>query len=217
MEVLRQYADVYEKAAASLGLENKPDLNVLLGMPGVISQSVETQALDAEFESVLQAALKECMAVFNECREREGGKLAEEMMLELADVERAAAEIKMLRAAVLPAFQERLRDKLSELLGGSGIAESRIVEECALLADRSDIQEEITRLAVHCLELRRILNGGGSIGKQIDFLLQEMNREGNTILSKSSTSGDAGLKITGHGLVVKANIERIREQALNLE
>jgi uncharacterized protein (TIGR00255 family) len=86
-----------------------------------------------------------------------------------------------------------------------------------VLADRSDIQEELTRLTVHAIELHRILNGGGAVGKQIDFLLQEMNRETNTILSKSATAGDAGIKITGHGLAVKANIERIREQALNLE
>jgi uncharacterized protein (TIGR00255 family) len=135
----------------------------------------------------------------------------------LDEVERAAIAIKELRIGALPAFQLRLQEKLGELLNGSAVPESRIIEECAMLADRSDIQEELTRLTVHAAELHRILDGGGPIGKQIDFLLQEMNRETNTILAKSSSAGDAGLKITGFGLAVKANIERIREQALNLE
>jgi uncharacterized protein (TIGR00255 family) len=217
LDTLKLHADVFQKAAESLGLDSKPDLNVLLTLPGVISQNMETQELGPEFEGVLLSALNDCTAEFNDCRQREGGKLAEQMLSELGEVEKAAAEIKALRATVLPAFQQRLQEKLRELLNGSGIADSRILEECAVLADRSDIQEELTRLTVHAIELHRILNGGGAVGKQIDFLLQEMNRETNTILSKSATAGDAGIKITGHGLAVKANIERIREQALNLE
>ncbi len=216
-EALKQYAEAFEKAATTLGLESKADLNTLLTLPGVISQSTETQELGPEFEGLLIAALKECADTFNECREREGRKLADDMLSELADVEKATAEIRALRATVLPAFQQRLQEKLRELLSGSSISDARIMEECAVLADRSDIQEELTRLTVHAAELRRILDAGGAVGKQIDFLLQEMNRESNTVLAKSSTAGDAGLKITGHGLAVKANIERIREQALNLE
>jgi uncharacterized protein (TIGR00255 family) len=217
IDTLKQHADVFQKAAESLGLDSKPDLNVLLTLPGVFSQNAEAQELGPEFEAVLLDALTACAAEFNDCRQREGAKLAEDMLVELREAEKAAAGIKALRATVLPAFQQRLVDKLRELLNGSGIADSRIMEECALLADRSDIQEELTRLSVHALELRRILDGGGAIGKQIDFLLQEMNRETNTILSKSASAGDAGLKITGHGLSIKANIERVREQALNLE
>lgn len=216
-DALKQHAELFQKAAESLGLDSKPDLNVLLTLPGVISQVAETQELGSESEALLLSALSDCAAAFNDCRQREGGKLAEDMRLELCEVEKAAGEIKALRMTVLPAFQQRLLEKLRELLNGSGIADSRIMEECALLADRSDIQEELTRLAVHAMELHRILDVGGAIGKQIDFLLQEMNRETNTILSKSAIAGDSGLKITGHGLSIKANIERIREQALNLE
>jgi uncharacterized protein (TIGR00255 family) len=215
---LKQYAEVFRSAAASLGLDDKPNLNVLLALPGVMSsQASEAEELGAEFEGVMLSSLLECVGLFNECRNREGDKLAEDMLNELRDVERATAEIKQQRAVVLPAFQKRLREKLSELLNGSGIADARILEECAVLADRSDIQEEVIRLAVHAGELQRILSGGGAIGKQIDFLLQEMNRETNTILAKSSNAGDPGLKITALALAVKANIERIREQALNLE
>jgi uncharacterized protein (TIGR00255 family) len=85
------------------------------------------------------------------------------------------------------------------------------------LADRSDIQEELTRLTVHAGEVRRILEEGGEVGKKLDFLLQEMNREANTTLSKTSGIGDVGLTITNLGLAIKTNVERMREQALNLE
>jgi uncharacterized protein (TIGR00255 family) len=217
-DALKQYAELFRNAAASLRLDNQPDLNALLTLPGVINtQTSESQDLGPEFESLVLSSLSECIGGFNRCREREGAKLAEDMLSELSDVERATAEIRNLRAGILPAFQQRLQEKLRDLLQGSGIADSRIVEESAVLADRSDIQEEVTRLTVHSSELRRILTGGGAVGKQIDFLLQEMNRETNTMLAKSSNAGDPGLKITALALAIKANIERIREQALNLE
>jgi uncharacterized protein (TIGR00255 family) len=110
-----------------------------------------------------------------------------------------------------------LRERLCSLLGDQALPPSRLVEEAAVLADRSDIQEELTRLEVHSRELRRMLDVGGEVGKRLDFLLQEMNREANTILSKSSAIGDSGLSITNAGIGIKANVERMREQALNLE
>lgn len=217
-DTLLQYAELFRNAATALDLDNRPDLNALLTLPGVITdQSAEALELEPGFESLLLAALAECIGTFNDCRSREGVKLAEDMLSELQDVQQAAAEVKELRATILPSFHQRLQDKLRELLGGSNIPDSRIVEESAVLADRSDIQEEITRLSVHSAELQRILGAGGAIGKQIDFLLQEMNRETNTMLAKSSNAGDAGLRITTLALAIKANIERIREQALNLE
>ncbi len=218
LEALKQYAATMQEAAGALRLKYQPDLNALLTLPGVISsQSSEAPELGTEFERHLLTALAECIGLFNQCRDREGVKLMADILNELADVERATAEIKNLRAGILPAFQQRLQEKLRELLSDSGIADSRIVEEAALLADRSDIQEEVTRLSVHCAELHRILVTGGAVGKQIDFLLQEMNRETNTTLAKSSNAGDSGLTITSLALAIKANIERIREQALNLE
>lgn len=218
IDALKQYAEVFKSAAAALGVDSKPDLNALLGLPGVVAtQSTEAEELGPECEAEVLAALGDCIGTFNECRVREGAKLTEDMLKELGEVQKATAEVRELRATILPALQQRLEEKLRELLAGTSVGEARIVEESAILADRSDIQEEITRLSVHSGELERILTGGGAVGKQIDFLLQEMNREANTMLAKSSNAGDAGMKITGLGLAVKANIERIREQALNLE
>lgn len=215
--VLKQYAEWFRSAASELGLDDKPDLNRLLTMPGVMSQSIEPTELNADFEQVVLETLTECIDQFNACRNREGAKLGEDILNGLAEVERATGQIKNIRDEVLPAFQQRLHERLSELLRGTHVSEARIIEEAAILADRSDVQEELTRLTVHASELRRILAAGGAVGKQIDFLVQEMNRETNTTLAKSSNAGDAGLKITALALAVKANIERIREQALNLE
>ena len=125
--------------------------------------------------------------------------------------------VERIRAEALPHFHEKLRQKLSALLGEAGISESRLVEEAALLADKSDVQEELVRLDVHTEELRRGFESGGEIGKRLDFLLQEMHRETNTILSKTSGIGEAGLTITNRALGIKAKIEKIREQVLNLE
>ena len=93
----------------------------------------------------------------------------------------------------------------------------RLVQEAAILADRSDVTEEIHRLAIHSRDLTDLLNKGSEIGKKLDFLMQEMGRETNTVLSKTSGAGDLGLRITDLGIAVKAEIERIREQSLNLE
>jgi uncharacterized protein (TIGR00255 family) len=92
-----------------------------------------------------------------------------------------------------------------------------LAQEAAMLAERSDIGEELARLKIHSGELAALLEAGGEVGKKLDFLLQEMNRETNTILSKTNGAGEAALKITSRALEVKASIEKIREQSLNLE
>jgi uncharacterized protein (TIGR00255 family) len=216
-EVLKQYADAFRAASTELRIEAPPDLNLLLGLPGVLNGASEAKQLDAGFQPELLAALEECVISLNECREREGKELAAAILSELTDIEAATRQILELRAQALPQFHQRLKEKLSELLGSTSISDVRLAEEAAILADRSDIHEELTRLAVHAQELRRIVEKGGLIGKPLDFLLQEMNRETNTTLSKNAGVGEVGLKITSLALAVKANIERIREQALNLE
>jgi uncharacterized protein (TIGR00255 family) len=219
-EVLKSYVAAFRAAAEELHLDSKPDLNVLLTMPGVAgigNNGGDSKSLDSTFEPILLAALGECIDGLNAVREREGNELRKALICELLQIEQARTEISGLREQAMPAMLQRLREKLSELLNGAGITEARLAEEAAILADRSDVEEELTRLAIHTQELRRIVEAGGAVGKPLDFLLQEMNRETNTTLSKSSGAGEPALKITNLGLGVKANIERIREQALNLE
>jgi uncharacterized protein (TIGR00255 family) len=125
--------------------------------------------------------------------------------------------MEQIREGAIPAFHKRLVEKLQELLGSLGLDPQRLAQEAALLADRGDIGEEISRLQIHSRQLDEILNSGGEVGKRLDFLLQELNRETNTILSKTGGIGDLGLRITELALAAKASIEKIREQALNLE
>ena len=122
-----------------------------------------------------------------------------------------------IRAGAVPAFQKRLREKLADLLRGAGVEPQRLAQEAAILTDRSDIAEELMRLRTHAGQLESMLNGTGEIGKRLDFLLQEMNRESNTVLSKTGGLGDLGLTITDLALSAKSEIDKIREQSLNLE
>ncbi len=217
-EVLKGYLAAFRLAATDLHLDSKPDLNVLLTMPGVTGNgSGEAKPLEANFQPLLLDTLSECINNLNAVREREGNELRKALLAELAQVEQARQEIAVLRQQAAPYMLERLREKLNELLKTAGISEARLAEEAAILADRSDVEEELTRLIVHTQELRRLVEAGGAVGKPLDFLLQELNRETNTTLSKSSGAGDPALRITNLGLGMKANIERIREQALNLE
>ena len=108
-------------------------------------------------------------------------------------------------------------ERLNSLLAGASVEPQRLVQEAAILADRSDITEEIHRLSIHSRQLGELIDKGGEVGKKLDFLMQEMGRETNTILSKTNGAGDLGLRITDLGIAIKAEIERIREQALNLE
>ena len=214
---LRQYVALFQQLNQELGLEAKPDLNVFFTFPGVLDGSENAKPLGEDFAPEVQSALAECVHELNAYREREGLELLQALETETAALEQQRAKIAAIRSEAVAHFQSRLRERLLNLLGEAGISESRLMEEAALLADKSDIQEELTRLSVHADELRRILQEGGEVGKRLDFLLQEMNRETNTTLSKTSGIGEIGLTITSLALAIKANIERMREQALNLE
>lgn len=216
-DLLRQYLTAFEQANTEFKLDSKPDLNTLFRLEGIFDSSESTKPIDRSLETAVLEALLACADGLNEYREREGEELRAALEKEAEAIANQAARIADIREEALPYFHERLRERLKELLKGTVIDDSRLAGEAALLADRSDVGEEITRLTIHTEELRRMLAEGGEVGKRLDFLLQEMNRETNTILSKTSGIGDAGLTITNLALATKANIEKIREQALNLE
>ena len=119
--------------------------------------------------------------------------------------------------AVLAAHQERLQVRLAELLKGVALEPARLIQEAAFYVERSDITEELTRLFSHTEQSASLLKAGGDVGKTLDFLLQEMNREANTILSKTTGLAGAGLEISNHAIRIKAEIEKIREQIQNVE
>ncbi|MBI5083836.1 MAG: YicC family protein [Acidobacteria bacterium] len=211
------YLSALKQAEAEFGVAGQPDLNTALRIPGMLAQPLGDEDAPAELELLVVEAVTAAMASLNTFREREGAEIRELLKAHNANVRRDAAEIEKLREPAVEHFRARLQERLAELLKGVALEPQRLAQEAAILADRSDITEELGRLLVHSRELDVLLDKGGELGKKLDFLMQEMNRETNTILSKTSGVGELGLRITALGLECKANIERIREQALNLE
>lgn len=214
--MLRAYLAAFRKTASEQGLESQPDLNQALRIPGMFGAAA-TQELDPAVESSLLAVFEEALANLNQFRAREGAELGAVVRQHNRSITESTKEMEALRERVVPAFQARLTEKLNELLRNSTLDPQRLAQEAAIMADRSDIGEEISRLQIHARQLDEIVDAGGEAGKKLDFLLQEMNRESNTILSKTSGVGELGLRITELALAAKAGIEKIREQALNLE
>jgi uncharacterized protein (TIGR00255 family) len=215
-EFLHDYLRVFREEAAAHDLDPQADLNAALRIPGMFGEPEESGAPEGT-DAALQEALAEALDELNGFREREGEALASDIRGHNIRLAETAAQMEQLRAGAHDYFQKRLSDRLREIAAGVLIEPSRLAQEAALLADRSDIGEELARLRIHSAQLATLLDGGGEVGKKIDFLLQEMNRETNTILSKTSGAGEPAMKITDLALGAKAAIEKIREQSLNLE
>jgi uncharacterized protein (TIGR00255 family) len=214
-ELLQQYLKAFHEAADAHGIHAEPDLNAAFRHAGMLTEAAPDAAPVSE-KDVL-GALSEALDGLNQFRAREGAEIASEMRIHNDRVSALAVEMEQIRSTAHAAFHTRLSDKLRDLLKGVQIDPQRLAQEAAILADRSDIGEELARLKIHSAQLTGMLDAGGEIGKKLDFLLQEMNRETNTILSKTSGAGDAGLRITELALGAKAAIEKVREQSLNLE
>jgi uncharacterized protein (TIGR00255 family) len=215
--LLEEYLAAFRAAAAEHRLNAQPDLNAALRIPGMFGEASESLELPSGTETAMLEALGAALDELNQFREREGSEIAREMRGHNAHVNVVAGEMEKIRASAQEVFQNRLAERLKDLLKGVQLDPQRLAQEAAMLADRSDIGEELARLKIHSAQLTALLDAGGETGKKVDFLLQEMNRETNTILSKTSGAGEIGLKITELALAAKAAIEKIREQSLNLE
>ena len=216
-DLLHQYLKAFREASDAYGIHADPDLNAAFRHAGMLAEAAPEAASNGVVEKEVLEALSEALDGLNEFRAREGSEIAAEMRTHNDRVSALAVEMEQIRSTAHAAFHSRLSDKLRELLKGVQIDPQRLAQEAAILADRSDIGEELARLKIHSAQLTGMLDAGGEIGKKLDFLLQEMNRETNTILSKTSGAGEAGLKITDLALGAKASIEKVREQSLNLE
>ena len=215
--LLRSWLEAFHAAAARFGLDAQPDLNQALRLPGMLEtrngSEISGEALAADASS----AMEEALAELDEFRLREGAAIEADLRSRSAGLRTLAGRMEQIRTRAVPFFQQRLRDKLSELLDGAQIEPGRLAAEAALIAERSDISEELVRLKTHADQLDVLLESPSEVGKKLDFLLQEMNRETNTILSKTNGLGEQGLAMTDLGLAAKAEIDRIREQSLNIE
>jgi uncharacterized protein YicC (UPF0701 family) len=189
-EFLHDYLRIFREEAVAHNLESKPDLNAALRIPGMFA-AADSASPPEGVEGALDEALATALAELNEFRGREGREIAAEL--------------------------RGHNQRLQEVAKGIQIDPQRLAQEAAILADRSDIGEELARLRIHSGQLAALLDAGGEVGKKLDFLLQEMNRETNTILSKTSGAGEPAMKITDLALASKSAIEKIREQSLNLE
>lgn len=213
-ELVAGYVAAFRKAAAEFGAPGEPDLNAVFRMPGALA---ETANLDGGFEHAVLAGMEQAIEKLNVMREHEGQGMEAELRRRLKSLEQATEEVSKLRSLVTRAVMDRVRGRMKELLENVNADEDRILQEAALLAERSDIQEELVRLQTHIEHFRKLLDSGGEVGKKFDFLLQEMNREANTLLSKTTGVTGEALRITELGLQMKSEIEKCREQVQNLE
>jgi len=213
-QLVGSYVQAFRAAADEFGVSGEPDLNVVLRMPGAMESAAEKSG--EELEAAVLARVEEALAKLNQMREEEGRGIETELRERMGHLSKAGTEMEGRRNAILRSYSDRLQARMQEMLGAQ-VDKERILQEAAVLVDRSDIQEELVRLNTHVKHFVGLLDLGGEVGKKLDFLLQEMNREANTLLSKTSGLAGEALKITEMGLLMKAEIEKSREQVQNLE
>lgn len=216
-ELLRSWLDAFRDISARFAIDSKPDLNQALRLPGMIESAAANASEEASLESEILAAVALAIENLDAFRLREGEAIEKEIRLRAACLRDLVCRMEEIRSRAVPAFHARLCQRLSELLDIAQIDPVRLAQEAAILAERSDIAEELVRLRTHADQVDALLSAEGETGKKLDFLLQELNREANTILSKTGGLGETGLTLTDLGLAAKAEIERIREQTLNIE
>ncbi len=213
-ELVHGYVKAYRAAAQEFGISGEPDLNAAFKLPGALEAA--GSANEDGFAAAVLAKLDEAVDRLNEMRAEEGRGIERELRARIARLQADNAEVIKHRTGVVRAYLEKLRGRIQELTG-SLLEPDRILQEAALLSDRSDIQEEVVRMETHIKHFLGLLDSGGEAGKKLDFLLQEMNREANTLLSKTSGMAGEALRITELGLRMKSEIEKAREQAQNIE
>ena len=209
--LLKGYIDAINLISGKFGLEN--DLTAVSAgrFPDILS--VEKKDLDAEEISAgLVFVAEEALRDFDAMREREGEKLCTDVLSKLETISSLVSVVEEESPRTVEAYRNRLREKISEVLSSAGVDENRILAEAAIYADRVAVDEETVRLRSHMSQLRSMLAGGSPIGRKIDFLIQEFNREANTIGSKCQNSDIAHVVVE-----LKSEIEKIREQIQNIE
>ena len=213
-QIVGGYIQAFRSAAAEFGLAAEPDLNAIMRIPGALDAAA--LPADGAVEASVLGKVEEVLERLNQMREEEGRGIERELRDRMEHVQHAGKEIEKHRHAVLQVYVGRLKNRMQELIGTQAEPE-RILQEAALLVDRSDIQEELVRLETHVKHFLSQLDQKGEVAKKLDFLLQEMNREANTLLSKTSGLAGEALDMTQMGLAIKADIEKAREQVQNVE
>ena len=209
------YVRAMREMQSEFALAGEPDINVLARLPGALQPARD--GLSEDVAGGVERALAQALDELEAMRASEGAALAAEMRSRLDEIERQIPLVEAVAGEQTDLYRARVYKRVSELLARDGLEvveldQGRLAQEVAYLSDRSDITEELARLKSHVAQFREALGGGGEVGKRLDFLLQEFNREANTVLSKSTD-----LAIKEAGLAIKAAVEKLREQVQNVE
>lgn len=210
--LIRGYLEALRTMREEFGLAGDADLATIARLPNVMLAQNNGNALSEAVVQGIESAMMHALAALVAMRAVEGHELQKEMLARVARIEKQVLVIESGSGGLVDAYREKLRKRVTELLEKTTIDETRLAQEVAYLAERSDITEEIARLKSHLVQLRELLVADNEIGKKLDFLLQETNREANTILSKSSE-----LSICDAAIEIKTEVEKLREQAQNVE
>ncbi len=207
----RGYLEAIRHIAGEFGLPDDLTAQSLSRFPDVLTvekQDLDAEAISAGMEGIVEAALRD----FDKMREREGEKLREDVLGRLETIRGLVEQVEAKAPETVAAYRKRLEQKMLDVLGTAGIDENRILAEAAIFADHIAVDEETVRLHSHMSQLAGMMNGGSPIGRKLDFLIQEFNREANTIGSKCQNSEIAHVVVD-----LKSEIEKIREQIQNIE
>ena len=209
--LLRGYIDAIRHISEEYSLANDMTALSVSRFPDVLS--VEKKDLDAEAISAgICAIAEEALRDFDAMRQREGAKLRDDVLSRLETIDRLVSAVETEAPKTVAEYRKRLEQKMQEVLGATGIDENRILAEAAIFADHIAVDEETVRLRSHMSQLTTMINGNSPTGRKIDFLIQEFNREANTIGSKCQNSQIAHVVVD-----LKSEIEKIREQIQNIE
>lgn len=216
--IAREYLQILNRMNEELGQEAKDssrwyDVTVssLARMPEVITMEPEEDD-ETEWWPVLKETIQGAVCNFNKARSSEGERLKNDLLRKLDHMLELVSIVEARNPQIVQIYRQELEARVQELLSGSGLDESRIAAEVTLYADKTCIDEEIVRLKSHIVHTKEELEKGGSIGRKLDFIAQEMNREANTILSKAND-----LELSDTGIDLKTEIEKVREQIQNIE
>lgn len=210
-ELLSKYLTALRSAAEENGLKDDLTASTLLRLPSVVcADTAEEDAAEAWKD--IRSVVEEAVAAFVSQRESEGQRLADDIIAKCGELTAFADQVESHLPALMAAYEARLRARVEELLGEHSVEEGRLLTEVAIMADKTAVDEELVRLRSHCTALKEMLEKGVSNGKKMDFIVQELNREVNTLTSKI---GD--LDVTRIAIEMKSLIEKIREQIQNIE
>jgi uncharacterized protein (TIGR00255 family) len=218
-QLVQAYASACQGLRDNYGFTGEPDPVALLRIPGVVTgfDGALSPADVERVQAVLEEAVLEALRGLDEMRVREGEALEQDVRKRLERLQEHCDAIDRVSERFTSLHWQRLEARARELLGTVGLDPGRLAQEVAYLVSRSDITEELTRFRSHLRQCEQLLDQAAETGKKLDFLLQELNREANTLLSKTTDVPEVGIEIGRHAIEMKTEIEKLREQAQNIE